>query len=314
MQSRVVCWRRLFVSSIFGTRAARRRTTNRFAQSRTPETLEVRQLLSATAFDLDGTVQQEELSVDQIALAEHVQSLRTAEFRNLTAEQTPFLTRQQIEGLRNRSAFQRIPLNARQALTTEQVTWLRVRRTGLRVRRTGLQGLTSDQVDALTVEQVQSLKPRDLRKLSPSQIPNLSGSQTARLSSYHQLRKLSEEAREALTGDQIRMLNVRRSRLDLLSEEQISELSLAQLERVRRESDVEMLTDEQLDIRNMMAAGQVPPDRPASISAVKTVAEMRVGDKTVGEIRSLTYRHIESLTFEHATCVTLEQVASLLNR
>lgn len=307
MQSRVVCWRRLFVSSIFGTRAARRRTTNRFAQSRTPETLEVRQLLSATAFDLDGTVQQEELSVDQIALAEHVQSLRTAEFRNLTAEQTPFLTRQQIEGLRNRSAFQRIPLNARQALTTEQVTWLRV-------RRTGLQGLTSDQVDALTVEQVQSLKPRDLRKLSPSQIPNLSGSQTARLSSYHQLRKLSEEAREALTGDQIRMLNVRRSRLDLLSEEQISELSLAQLERVKRESDVEMLTDEQLDIRNMMAAGQVPPDRPASISAVKTVAEMRVGDKTVGEIRSLTYRHIESLTFEHATCVTLEQVASLLTR
>lgn len=306
MQNRMIPWRRLFISSLVGTKPARRRNRCRFGSNGSPETLEVRQLLSATAFATPSSTQSEDFSVDQLAIVEHVQSLRTSQFRTLTAEQAPFLSQQQIQGLRNRSAFQRIPLEARQALTTDQVAWLRV-------RKTGLQGLTNDQIDDLTRGQVQSLKIRDLRNLTAPQVPNLSADQTSRLSSYHQLRKLPEHSRSALTGDQIRMLDIGRSRLNLLTEEQIGELSLAQLEDVRRNSDVELLSSEQHEIRNMMAAGMAPPARPASISAMTVFSEMQVGNKTVGEIRALTYRHFDSLTAEQTPWLSLEQVGSIPN-
>jgi hypothetical protein len=306
MQGRVIRWRRLFISSFPGAKPARRRSRSRFGNSGNPETLEVRQLLSATAFATPNSTQNEDLSVDQLAMAEHVQNLRASQFRTLTAEQAPFLSQQQIQGLRNRSAFQRVPLAARQALTADQVSWLRVRKTGLR-------GLTNDQIDDLTTEQVQSLKVRDLRGLTASQVPNLSATQTNRLSSYHQLRKLTEDSRSALTGDQIRMLDVGRSRLNLLTEEQIGELSLAQLEDVRRNADVEMLNSEQHEIRNMMAAGMAPPARPASTSAMTVFSEMPVGNKNVGEIRALTYRHFNSLSAEQTPYLSLEQVGSIPN-
>lgn len=311
MQNRAIRWRRLFISTIFGSKsfgpkASRRRSRHRFGQGTNLETLEVRQLLSATTFGVSDASQPEDLAIDQVALVEHVQSLRVAQFRTLTAEQAPLLSQQQIHRLGNRSAFQRIPLNARQALTAHQISWLRVRKTGLR-------GLTNDQIDDLTVEQVQSLKLRDVRSLTPSQIPNLSAEQTTRLSGYHQLRKLSEESRAALTGDQIRMLDIRRSRLDLLSAEQVAELSIAQLEGVKRKPDVEMLNEEQHEIRSMMAAGHAPPARAASTSAMTAVSEMPVGNKTIGEIRALTYRHFESLTAEQSPYLTLEQVASIPN-
>ena len=301
----MIRWRRLFISSFVGAKPARRRNRSRFGSSGNPETLEVRQLLSATAFATPNSTHGEDLTVDQLAIAEQVQSLSASQFRTLTAEQAPFLGEQQIHGLRNRAAFQRIPLEARQALTADQVSWLRV-------RKTGLQGLTNDQIDDLTTEQVQSLKVRDLRRLTASQVPNLSADQTSRLSSYHQLRKLPEDSRGALTGDQIRMLDVGRSRLNLLTDEQIGELSLAQLEDVRRNSDVEMLSSEQHEIRSMMA----PPARPASISAMTVFSEMpvgnkTVGNKTVGEIRALTYRHFDSLTAEQTPYLSLEQVASI---
>jgi hypothetical protein len=306
MQSRVIRWRRLFISSLVGVKPARRRSRSRFGNSGNPETLEVRQLLSATAFATPNSTQSEDLSAEQLAIAEHVQSLSTSQFRTLTAEQAPLLSQQQIHGLGNRSAFQRIPLEARQALTADQVSWLRV-------HKTGLQGLTDDQIDDLTTEQVQSLKVRDLRSLTPSQIPNLSAVQTSRLSAFHQLRKLAEESRGALTGDQIRMLDIARSRLDLLTEEQIAELSIAQLEDVRRNTDVAMLSSEQHEIRNMMAAGMEPPARPASTSAMTVFSEMPVGNRTVGEIRALTYRHFESLTAEQTPYLSLEQVATIPN-
>ena len=197
-------------------------------------------------------------------------------------------------------------MEARQALTADQVAWLPV-------RRTGLQGLTNDHIDDLTTEQIQSLKIRDLRSLTASQVPNLSADQTSRLSSYHQLRKLADNSRGALTGDQIRMLDVGRSRLNLLTEEQIGELSLTQLKDVRRNSDVKMLSSDQLEIRNMMAAGMAPPARPASTSAMTVFSEMQVGNKTVGEIRALTYRHFNSLTAEQSLYLSLEQVASIPN-
>ena len=306
MQSRVIRWRRLFISSLVGVKPARRRSRSRFGSSGNLEMLEVRQLLSATAFATPNSTQSEDLSAEQLAIAEHVQSLSTSQFRTLTAEQAPLLSQQQIHGLGNRSAFQRIPLEGRQALTADQVSWLRV-------HKTGLQGLTNDQIDDLTTEQVQSLKVRDLRSLTPSQIPNLSAVQTSRLSALHQLRKLAEESRGALTGDQIRMLDIARSRLDLLTEEQIAELSIAQLEDVRRKSDVEMLSSEQHEIRSMMAAGMEPPARPASTSAMTVFSEMPVGNRTVGEIRALTYRHFESLSAEQTPYLSLEQVATIPN-
>ena len=306
MQSRVIRWRRLFISSLVGVKPARRRSRSRFGSSGNLEMLEVRQLLSATAFATPNSTQSEDLSAEQLAIAEHVQSLSTSQFRTLTAEQAPLLSQQQIHGLGNRSAFQRIPLEGRQALTADQVSWLRV-------HKTGLQGLTNDQIDDLTTEQVQSLKVRDLRSLTPSQIPNLSAVQTSRLSALHQLRKLAEESRGALTGDQIRMLDIARSRLDLLTEEQIAELSIAQLEDVRRKSDVEMLSSEQHEIRSMMAAGMEPPARPASTSAMTVFSEMPVGNRTVGEIRALTYRHFEYLSAEQTPYLSLEQVATIPN-
>lgn len=72
MQSRVIRWRRLFISSLIGAKPARRRGRSRFGRGGNPETLEVRQLLSATAFATPNNTQSENSSVDQLAIVEHV--------------------------------------------------------------------------------------------------------------------------------------------------------------------------------------------------------------------------------------------------
>jgi phage FluMu protein gp41 len=306
MQRRLIRWRRLFISPISGTKPPRRKSRSRLIDHSRLETLEVRQLLSATLSGTSDTQQFDNLSVDQLAMVEHVQSLGPVEFRTLTAEQAPLLSHPQIHSLSGRVVFQRIPLAARQSLTADQVSWLRVRRTGLR-------GLTDDQIDHLSVEQVQSLKNRDVRSLSPAQIPNLSAAQTSRLTAYQQLRKLSDEATAALTGDQIRTFDIRRSRLDLLTGDQIQELSIAQLDDVKRSSDVALLSEQQLEIRELMKKENAAAMPQGSGSAVVAYQEMRIGNMSVGEIRTLAYRDFSRLSGEQSPYLTLEQVASIPN-
>lgn len=72
MQRRLIRWRRLFISPISGTKPPRRKSRSRLIDHSRLETLEVRQLLSATLSGTSDTQQFDNLSVDQLAMVEHV--------------------------------------------------------------------------------------------------------------------------------------------------------------------------------------------------------------------------------------------------
>ena len=186
------------------------------------------------------------LALDQI------QSLSFREFHYLTEAQTPLLSADQVATIPNSWWFGRMSVEARAAITPEQVR-------SLAVAEVGVGSLTLDQVRALSRGQIQSLDYREFGYLTPEQIVNLTTEQVASIPNEWWFTRSSEEARAALTGDQVRALNVSEIHLGALTESQRAELSVEQ---------IHSLTDEQVQSLNVgtISIGYLSPAQQGVIS------------------------------------------------
>lgn len=127
---------------------------------------------------------------------EQIQSLRYRDFERLSAEQIVLLTGKQVGGIPSSGWLRRIPDTVRAALTDEQVRELNVRKVSIR-------WLTPRQRLALTVAQIQSLRSADFRYLTAEQVVHLTTAQMASIPNAGHFRAMRDEARAALTRDQL---------------------------------------------------------------------------------------------------------------
>lgn len=290
-----------------------------------PETLEVRQLLSATPVQPqplplehsdDGFAPIESFPPEERPYVEFVRSLDVSQFRQVRGWQARYLTPGQLQSIPNNRTFRTLPGAVRRNLTTDQLQ-------SLDVRRSGLLGLTRGQIDQLTTEQLHSLRLRDFKRLAPHQIPELTVAQIRRIPSMRWFHRFTLPQREALTTNQVRALDVRKTGLAGLSPDQVAVLTGRQIETLWEKDiaflnadQLTMLTPQQLEwldpawVTDQINGGDqgvpfrlIRPDRPDD--------SMAVGDMTVGEIRSLTYQDFRTLDAAQATYLEPGQLMTI---
>ena len=167
----------------------------------------------------------EELTRSQIEFLTpgQITSLSYQEFEYLKANQITSLTSSQLGSLPDRWWFARIPSDVRAALIDQQI-----RR--LDVSRIGISGLTEAQIAVLTTAQVEAVGFRDFQFLQPSQIPSLSQQQLQTIPDRWWFGKITDEARAALTPEQVRWLNIADLGIDRLTVEQVGQLTETQVQ------------------------------------------------------------------------------------
>jgi hypothetical protein len=140
-----------------------------------------------------------------------VTRLHYTEFGQLTAEDVPYLTGQQIASIPDNYWFSRMSSSARAALSASQVQRL----TNLQSINT-VTLLTPEQRLALTVAQVQTLRFQDFGFLPVSQISNLSALQIASIPDAYWLGQIPASVRSGLTAGQVVHLQSRQGMIALL--------------------------------------------------------------------------------------------------
>jgi G8 domain len=153
-----------------------------------------------------------------------VTRLNYTEFGQLTAEDVPYLTAQQIASIPNIYWFSRMSSSARAALSATQVQQL----TNLQSVGT-VTLLTPPQIAELTLAQVQSLGFQDFGFLPVSQISNLSALQIASISDAYWLRQIPAGVRAALTAGQVVHLRYNQGMIALLTLNQRQSLTPSQV-------------------------------------------------------------------------------------
>ncbi len=294
---------RLFPISAFSflRRKPARRRSRYFERSHfRPETLEVRQLLSATPVQPqplpleqsdEGVAPIESFPPAERPYVEFVRSLDVPQFRQVRGWQARYLTPGQLQSIPNNRTFRTLPGAVRRNLTTDQLQ-------SLNVRRSGLLGMTRGQINQLTTEQIHSLRLRDFKRLSPDQIPELTVAQIRRIPSMRWFHRFKMPQREAFTTNQVRALDVRKTGLAGLSPDQVAVLTGRQIESLW-EKDIAFLNADQL---TMLAPQQLEWLDPAwATDQINGGAEgaprllirpdragggMQGGDLTVGPIRA----------------------------
>lgn len=319
---------RLFPISAFSflRRKPARRRSRYFERSHfRPETLEVRQLLSATPVQPqplpleqsdEGVAPIESFPPAERPYVEFVRSLDVPQFRQVRGWQARYLTPGQLQSIPNNRTFRTLPGAVRRNLTTDQLQ-------SLNVRRSGLLGMTRGQINQLTTEQIHSLRLRDFKRLSPDQIPELTVAQIRRIPSMRWFHRFKMPQREAFTTNQVRALDVRKTGLAGLSPDQVAVLTGRQIESLW-EKDIAFLNADQL---TMLAPQQLEWLDPAWVTdQINGGAEgvpfrlirpdrpeegMQVGDMTVGEIRALTYQDFRTLDSDQATYLEPRQLMTI---
>ena len=310
----------LIPSSILKTRATRRRQQRFLPLSARFESLEARQLLSAT-----GTaVADAPVEVDGMTLNE-IQSLTYRQFNQLNSAQVVFLTGDQVGSVPNNWWFRRMATDIRAALTESQVQ-------SLAVSRVGLSNLTEMQRNQILTEQVQSLGYREFRFLNAEQTPLLTGQQLSTIPNSWWFRRIPTPSRAALTTDQVPALRVDRVGLSRLTGDQIDAITVNQIQslgyRDFRFLDADQtphLTREQLatipnswwfrrmssDARSAMTLDQIPS--LSSKIGIGYLTETQRAALTSDQIQSVNYRDFRFLNADQTPLLTAEQIASIPN-
>lgn len=312
MQRRWINWGPLSVSRLPGRKPQRRRRRRIYENSWRPETLEVRSLLSGTTID-DSVAEAIALTEEQQAIADRIHALTYQEFPGLKRYEARYLTPSQVNSIPNAKWFNRIPNNVKRVLGTDQLAELRVRRTGLR-------GLAAHQINKLDTTQIRILRARDLRYVTPPQAHNITLKQVGEIRNPTQLKRIKRPTLHSFDGDQIRALRVARTGIQQLSDAQVQELSISQIQSLRRGRDVERLSPEQLAFRDP-ASATAPLNDLARLTESMNVAEsamvelgaIQVGDLTVAEIRAFTYRNFHELTAEQSPWLMIDQIGTIPN-
>lgn len=164
------------------------------------------------------------LTPTQVAVLalDQIRSLSFREFHFLTEAKTPLLSQDQVATIPNSLWFGRMSVEARAAITPAQIR-------ALAVADVGVGSLTLEQVRALSHSQITSLGYRNFRYLTPEQMVDLTVEQIASIPNEWWFTRSPEKARAALTGDQVRALNVSEIHLGALTESQRAELSTEQI-------------------------------------------------------------------------------------
>ena len=268
------------------------------------------------------------LTRDQIdALSvEQIQSLGYRELRYLNPKQTPLLTVDQIAPIPNSWWLHRISDEARATLTGEQVR-------ALDVAAVGIGGLTAEQIAELSDEQIRQLGYRDFERLSPTQIPVLTPAQVATIPNGWYFRRTPEASRAALTGEQVRALNVAELGIGELTAAQVGELSAAQVQSLSWHEIRHLLpaqaplisADQVSSINNRWHFERIPDDVRAALTpeqirelnvaelGLSSLTESQIAELSVEQIQSLTYRSFERLSADQTPHLTAAQLATIPN-
>jgi hypothetical protein len=269
------------------------------------------------------------LTTDQIAAltTTQIQSVGYREFERLNANQSTLLTAEQLQQVPNRWWFERIPEDVRAALTEDQV------RT-LDVATLGLTGLTSEQIAELSADQVKLLSYRNFEFLTAAQTPELTDEQLQTIPNEWWFYRISNSARAALTEAQVQSLDVAVVRLEGLTDQQVSWLTVSQIQTVSYrdfdrldETQIIHLTGDQISsIRNgwyfkgiseearySLTDEQVQSLNVAEIS-IRYISPAQRNALTVDQIQMLTKNDFRYLSAEQVVHLTREQMGSISNK
>jgi hypothetical protein len=258
------------------------------------------------------------LTPEQVAKVEYF------DFDELNPGQVPLLTAEQIGTIPDGWWFGRMSDAERAMLTDAQVH-------ALHVADVGIEHLTDEQVDELTDEQIGDVEYWDFRFLDGEQTPLLTAEQIASIPDGWWFGRMSDEAREALTADQVHALNIAEVGIEDLTNDQIDELTVEQIHVVQYwdfrfldENQSPLLTVEQVAsipgdwwfgrmsdaARWALTTDQVQALNTAEISIDNLLAGQR-DQLTVTQVQSLNYWDFEWLSAEQATHLTADQMKSI---
>lgn len=259
-----------------------------------------------------------ELAIEQLV------TLNYRELQHLGPGQIPHLTAEQMGSIPNSWWFGRMSVEARAAITPEQVR-------SLKVEDIGLSQLTPEQVRELSPEQIRRLGYRNFQYLAPEQIQHLTPEQVGTIPNHWWFGRISEEARAEFSGDQIRALDVYYVGLSQLTGSQVEEISVAQIQRLTRYS-FEFLTPDQVPhllpeqvatIANSWWFARMPEAsrhaltgdqiRALNVSdvGIGQLSDAQVSELSIEQVQSLNYRQFEHLNPNQAPLLTLEQIGSI---
>lgn len=156
---------------------------------------------------------------------DQVRNVTFDDFNVLSATQAPLLTASQLQSIPNDWWFGRMSPQARAALTMTQVQ-------ALNVANVGLSGLAAAQIAVLTPAQVQTLSYDDFRFLPATQTQYLTAEQLKSIDNEWWFKQISDAARAALSGDQVRALSIGDIGLSGLTRSQVDQLTAAQIQQI----------------------------------------------------------------------------------
>ena len=177
---------------------------------------------------LASIVDVEEPSVASVApIDTPITSLTFHAFELLTPAQIPLLTPAQVATIPDAYWMSRIPAASRAAFTLPQIQ-------ALRVAAVRIDLLTPQQVNWLTANHIHSLSHYDFPHLAPNQVPTLTTAEIASIPDSGTFTEWSAAARASLTVPQVQALRVATVRLHLLTPQQVSWLTTAQIQSLDR--------------------------------------------------------------------------------
>ena len=277
-----------------------------------------------TARFSDGAVDPADLP--QAADAEWVHSLSYREFRQLDADQIDDLTAEQVGTIPNSYEFSRIPAEAREGFTAEQIQ-------ALDTAHISIGYLTPAQRDHLSTDQIQDLSYKEFRYLDADQIDDLTPEQVGTIPNSYEFSRIPAEARAGLTADQIQALDTEHVSIGYLTPTQCDELSTDQIQdlsyhdfRYLSAERIDELTPEQIEtIPNSYEFSRIPAEARAGLTAEQVQAldteHVSIGYLTIEQIDQLTVEQIQDLSYndfrylgtDQADDLSTDQIASIPN-
>ena len=203
----------------------------------------------------------------------------------------------------------------------------------LNVGLLGLGSLTTEQIAVLTTEQVQSVGYREFERLNTAQSPLLTAEQLATIPNHWWFERIPEDVRAALTGAQVRTLDVATLGLAGLTAEQITELSADQVKLLSYRNfefltaaQTPELTAEQLQsipnhwwfrrisgsARAALTSSQIQSLDVATVG-LEGLTDQQVQWLTVSQIQTLSYRDFDRLSQDQIIHLTGDQISSIRN-
>lgn len=242
-----------------------------------------------------STISIDNLTNQQIGwlTTQQVQKTRFYEFSLLQPAQIPALTAAQIKSIPHSGYLAGWSAVARSYLTSSQVQLLDTAVFEIRY-------LNSTQISWLTTAQVQSVRFYEFNLLMPSQIPSLTSAQILAIPHGGYLTSWSAASRAALTASQVQLLDMDVFRANLLTPQQVSLFTTAQVQDLRfyelhllQPSQIPALTAAQ--IKSIPHSGYLAGWSAAARAAL-TSSQVQLLDMAAFEIRFLNSTQISWLT------------------